>query len=453
MIDPIFFACLLLPLVAIGARKAQKIQKEETYLFADRSTSFLSLSSTLVMTEFNPSTLISFASLGYLAGMRALLLPLVFLIGLLFYGITVAKKYKQSDAASVCFLFREKYGKNFSRISCIFLLLAMIGFSATYVKSLSLIFSPLVPQVSHWIISALVVGLTLWMTLRGGLVSIIRTDLGSFLLTFILIPALFFFTSSSSSQLEPKHFANTEQILNTPFILSLIVLTMFTYILAPWYGQKIFSAKSEKVAFTSVLFSAFCVFLLYGLIVIAAAFLKTTLDLAHPEKALPSLIQRSPLGWKGALYAFLFLAGATTLSGVWNAMTSLFIAEFCTRSDEQDFHRSYWTTLTFSMVSFLLAHIFVDSVFDKLILANIPVLALSFSLLAGFYWKGSRTTGAYLSALTGFFWGIFCYGYWGEDRIYIWYWVMGGIPLIFITGILGSLWETGKVTLVNVDES
>ncbi len=58
------------------------------------------------------------------------------------------------------------------------------------------------------------------------------------------------------------------------FVTTLIVLTCFTYIAAPWYGQKIFAARDDRTAFRAVAWSAGLVFLLYGVVVLAAALLR-----------------------------------------------------------------------------------------------------------------------------------------------------------------------------------
>lgn len=66
------------------------------------------------MTELNTSTLIGFSSLGYVYGFSAISLGLVFLLGLFFYAITVAKKWKEFDAISVTQFFQYRYNKIFS---------------------------------------------------------------------------------------------------------------------------------------------------------------------------------------------------------------------------------------------------------------------------------------------------------------------------------------------------
>ena len=154
MIDLFTFISVIGLLLLIGLFKNKKVKSQSNYLFAQRKCTIWQLTCTLVMTEMNTSTLLSFAGLGYLAGARALSLPLVFLIGLLFYALTVAKKWKQMDGYSVVELFRSRYGNTLAKLASFSLILSMAGFTATYVKSLSLLFSPLFPNFSPWMITA-----------------------------------------------------------------------------------------------------------------------------------------------------------------------------------------------------------------------------------------------------------------------------------------------------------
>jgi len=70
------------------------------------------------------------------------------------------------------------------------LLLVMTGFCATYVKSLSLIVQPLAPTVPSWILGALFAALVSGVVIPGGLLSVVRSDVVSFVTT-LLLPPLF----------------------------------------------------------------------------------------------------------------------------------------------------------------------------------------------------------------------------------------------------------------------
>lgn len=435
-----FFA-VIASLILTGLVKNWKVQSEESYLFAERRCGLFGLTSTLVMTELNPSTLLAFSGLGYLVGLKALFLPFIFLIGLLFYALTVAKKYHSQNISSITTLFKERYGSFVAKIASFSLLFAMMGFTATYVKSITLIFSPLFPSMNLWILSGTLTFFILLITLRGGLVAIIRTDVFSFLLVLSLFPLFLIFTKGHAVEPLPS----LPHLLPNRFIISLVVLTMFTYILAPWYGQKIFSAKNEKTAFTATLLAALFVFLLYGIATLSTTYLRASGTLlSSPDLAIPTIInQYFPFGLRGMAYATLFMITSTTLAGVWSAMSSMMITDFLKPSSS--YKQGLAITFLLAFSSYLLGNGLVDKILNKLVLANIPVAALSFALLAGLYWKKVTPLGALLSILTGLAWGLFTYLHFGDEGLYTWYWALYGIPLIFLTGTLGSLIPNKKV--------
>lgn len=438
LLDYIAFFTFVFSLVGLGFF-SKKALSEASFLVADRSASLFALTATLVMTEFNSATLISFTSVGYGVGFWALTLPCVFLIGLLFYAATVAKKWKEFDGLSVAGFFTQKYGSDLGKLASGSLILAMLGFSATYIKSLYLLFVPLFPIDNQWLITSFLVSLVLLMTLRGGLFSVITTDIVSFIALITLFPLIAYFSwLAPVTQEVVISLPEAMQALPPHFLISLVALTMFTYILAPWYGQKIFAAKSKKVAYQSVIIAAILVCLLYGMAVFSTSMLKYQGVVSSADGAFSALLQLNlPQGVRGLSYGLLFAITATTMTGVWSAMTAMVIADFL--GEGGDSRRGRLITIGFALLCTFLANTMVDRVFDKLILANIPILALSFALLAGFYWKGVTRLGAYLSIAVGFLWGVAAYLYWGEAGGYTWYWTIYGIPLSFVSGALGSM--------------
>lgn len=90
----------------VGRRAAASA---DAYLVADRSVGLWALVATLVMAEFNTSTLLAFSATGYSAGPMAIALPLVFLVGLMFYTVTVARHWKRFNRLSVAEYFSERY--------------------------------------------------------------------------------------------------------------------------------------------------------------------------------------------------------------------------------------------------------------------------------------------------------------------------------------------------------
>ncbi len=437
---------LVVGLMLVVARRAAS--RPEEYLVANRSLGLLPLAATLVMTEFNTSTLLAFSATGYQAGPMAVALPLVFLIGLGFYTVTVARAWKRFDRLSVAELFAARYSPALGRLVSVLLIAAMIGFSATYLTSLTLLLVPWTGPADPWLVSAGIAIVTLLVVLRGGLAAVVRTDIVGFLLTIGLVGALYL---QSRTGVEVAPFPALQRTVDPVaqwahpalpfrFVVTLIVLTCFTYIAAPWYGQKIFAARNERVAVAAVAIAAVLVFLLYGLTVLAAAGFRTRGGtLTDPQLVVPAMITAwLPDGARGVGIGVLIVASLTTLSGVWSAMTAMVSADFgWVSAGSLPVQRA--VTVGFALICWLGANLLGHDILDRLILANIPVAALAFALLAGFHWKGATTAGAWASIVAGVGWGVGCYLLVGEAGGYTWPWAMYGIPLVFVTGIAGSL--------------
>ncbi len=443
---------LLAALLAAGAWRSRC---PEDYLLAGRKVGFLPLVATLVMTEFNTSTLLAFSAFGYRVGPMAIGLPLVFLVGLAWYTATVARAWKRFNRLSVAEFFSRRYGPGLGRLASALLIAAMLGFSATYVKSLALIFAPWAQRLGlePWGTSLALTMLVLAMTISGGLVSVVRTDLLSFLVTLVILPGLLvvalrrhggFSALGAAFPADQLRFDPIAQwdhpSLPFWFVSSLVVLTCFTYICSPWYGQKIFAARSERVAFLGVAATSVLVFLLYASVLAAAAFFRLEQPgLADDQTVVPRMIDAwLPAPARGIAYGVLFMAAMTTLAGVWSAMVAMLVADFAP-GRLAGLRAQRLVTVALAALAWLGANLLGDDILNRLILANIPIAALSFALLAGFHWQRASRAGAWASVALGVSWGIGCYALVGESGGYTWYWAMYGIPLIFGSGLAVSL--------------
>ncbi|MFT6834837.1 MAG: SSS family solute:Na+ symporter [Francisellaceae bacterium] len=440
IINWISFAILIFIVAFITFKTQKKTKNAQSYFVSNKKTTLFALVATLVMTELNTSTLVGFASLGYHYGFSAVSLALVFLIGLLFYAISVAKKWKSFDGISITTYFEKRYNKSIGYVSAIILLLAMIGFSANYIKSLTLIFAPLFPGLNEWTLSGLFCLIMSLITLRGGLKSIIQIDIISFLITLVIFPLIFYISYSTYHTPSFAPIVKVGSQFPLSMLIALIIITMFTYILAPWYGQKIFSANSPKTAFRAVAIAAVIISAFYALAILAASFLLDQPKIhIQAQEAIPYLIHNHfPIVIQGIAYAVLFFIASTTLVGLWNTIASVFIAHHHTVLKKTSLKTSMITTGIIAIFSYVLANVFIDQIFQKMVLMNIPIAALAFSLLGGFYWKRVSSIACALSTLVGFGGGSWCYLYFGEPS-YMWYWAVFVIPASFIVGVIATL--------------
>lgn len=453
--DILGFTLLFLVLVGAGAKRHAS---PADFVVASRDLTLFPLVATLVMTEFNTSTLLAFAAAGYAAGPMAVALPAVFLVGLTFYTVTVARSWKRFDRLSVAELFTQRYSRALGRTASVLLLVAMVGFSATYVKSMTLLFQPFAPTWPAPALAALLSAVVLGAMLPGGLRSVVRADVAGFLAAMLLFPLLLALgwaraggraglaAAFPADQLVLAPLAQWDHpALPMRFVVTLVVLTCFTYISAPWYGQKIFAARDTRTAFAAVGWSAVLVFALYATVVLGAAALRVDLPaLPDAQLAVPEMLRRwLPVGLRGAGFAVLFGAAFTTLAGVWSAMGTMAAADLLGER-ALGLRAQRLIVTAFAGLSWLGGSFLVDDILDRLILANIPVAALAFALLAGFHWRRATVAGAWASIAVGSLWGVGCFVVVGEAGGYTWPWAMYGIPLIFATGVGVSLVTSGR---------
>ncbi|API86368.1 sodium:solute symporter family protein [Francisella uliginis] len=407
------------------------------YYTAGKKVGFFALTATLVMTELNTSTLIGFSSLGYNYGFSAISLGLVFLFGLFFYAITVAKKWKNFDAISVTEYFGYRYNKAFGIFVAICLWVAMLGFGANFIHSITVCLEVIFPGYSKALITFIACLVMFIATINSGLKSIIQIDKISFILCLVLFIFLGFYFYKYGQQgivINAKSHAS----LPVSFSLSLVVLTCFTYILSPWYGQKIFSAKSSKVAFYSMFVTAILVSLFYVIAIFITASFSKQLDLANPDLALASIIARKlPLAIQIYFYIVIFLIATTTIAALWNTMASVIFAH---SSQTKTTNSNRILVLFIAILSYLIATFFIDHILDKMLLFNIPIAALSFSLIYGFYGKSKNFIGAVLSTIIGIVIAVMLY-FTFDQATFIFYWAFVCIPIVFIVGFIPVIFE------------
>ncbi|WP_150465876.1 sodium:solute symporter family transporter [Francisella sp. SYW-2] len=409
------------------------MNNSENYYTAGKSLGLFALTATLVMTELNISTLIGFSSLGYLYGFSALSLGIVFLVGLLFYSFSVAKKWKNFDAISVSEFFSQRYNPVFGLVVALCLLTAMAGFGANFIYSTTIYLQEIFPSYNHWSISGVACSLMLLFTIRDGLLMIVKIDKLSFLLSIVLFIYLGY--SAYNADASALGYINNAQIPTLPvsFSISLAILTAFTYILSPWYGQKIFAAKSKKVAFYAVLITSFIVSLIYLIAVYTTAKYAGVISSTNPDKAFVYIVRN--LFSKPMLvifYLMMFMIALTTIAALWNTMASMCSVHF---QDNKSEHKNIITVMIIAILNYILANTLIDQVLDKMLLFNIPIAALAFSLLYGFYGSKTNLLGAILSTVIGVISALCCYLIFNQDD-FVFYWASVCIPLSFIIGYL-----------------
>ncbi|MFT6142205.1 MAG: SSS family solute:Na+ symporter [Myxococcota bacterium] len=444
-LDSVIFVVVLVGLVGVGLRAARRVKTSSDWLVAGRNMGFWTLLGTLVMTELNTATMLAFSGAAYAVGPRALTLPLVFLVGLMVYALTVARRYKRLNATSVAELYGARFGPGLQRLASVCFLVAMLGFVATYVRSAEVVFAPVLSgwvgmPLSPWVTSAVLVALVLVVTLGGGLMAVAASDLAAFALTVVGLPVFAWVAWSSAGGTEAltqlvAQLPPGEDVMPTRFIIALMLLTTATYVASPWYGQRMFAAKDERTAFSAVALSAILVTGLYVAASVVAICVRMALPpLPNAESALPqALIAWAPSGLRGLGFAVLLGIVITTMSSMWNTWVAMAVTDFIPVTGLK---ASRLVTIALALVSWFIANLMPDGILGNMILANIPIAALLFGLMGGLYWRGASKAGAWAATITGVVGAVTC---WWTLPVYEWWWAVVAVPVSVGAGVVVSL--------------
>lgn len=436
MINLISLILFLLSIVFI--LRAQKAKNQLEYVTAGKKTNVFFLISTLVMTEINPMALIVMASLGYQAGYKALWMAVIAFFSLFFATLTTCKKWKDFDASCVSTLFDRYLGYKVGNIVRIILLLSLLILTATYLKGAMVFSKTIYPDLPPSIFIIMILVFCVFSVIKKGLGGIIRMDvIGFILMTILTLSCLIscayrsFYDQGLSITIELPL-----TVLPTNYLIALFFLQLIMYSIAPWWGQKIFSAKDTSTAYKASIYSSLLLFLFYSAIVLCGIFLKGYgVHLSDPETAFPMIIYTFISPKFVVFYVILFFyVATTTICGVWSAILGMVSLGFLKKSDDSSPTINYFIWLILGAISCYMALNNIDSVLHAAVLAVMQIASIYFSVIAIFYFKKISTWGALVSIFISIFMGYSFLYYLGEEGNYIWYWVIFGLPSMFISG-------------------
>ena len=338
------FAALLIGLSYFSARRTRQYSD---YNLAGRRLGLPRLIGTLGAAEFNTATLIGGASVAYLLWGRR---PVVHLVDLhrgvqrlrLHRGQALQTAGDLDDPSSSNAASSDATQNPRAVASFVTLTFTWIA-PSTYLAGLAVITSVLLgvdPVVTIVVITVF----CLVLAMAGGFMTAVSFDVVAYTMILILIPVLFVvgyvnaggFTALSDVY-EPRYlsFEPIWDLEDYGFaaILTWCFQNIMLYIAAPWYGQRVFSARTEKIAYRGMLANTVLITALYSLVAVTTMFSRVLMpDLEQPEEALPQLINDYlPAVMQGLMLVMLLLVGISTMVAIWNSAVSIVVNDFIKR--------------------------------------------------------------------------------------------------------------------------
>lgn len=394
------------------------------YNLAGRRLGFSRLVSTLGAAEFNTATLIGGTSVAYLYGVVGLYytsLQQAVVFGT--YALTVARPYRRLQITTVAEFFERRFSDRFMEPTRALASLVTLTFTwiapATYLAGMAVVTSVLLGVDTLPTIIA-ITGFSLAIGISAGFMTSVSFDVLAYVMILIFIPTIFligwkqsggFSELSTVFEAEYLSFAPNWDVEDYGFaaVLTWCFQNVMLYIAAPWYGQRVFSARNEKIAYRAMLGNTVLITTLYALVVMATWFSRVLMpDLKSPEEALPRLVESyAPPLVQGLLLVTLLLVGMSTIIAIWNSAVSIVINDFVRRyfaqrrSDEFYIWASRTVFVVLAISTAACAITFIGSILLVLTYVSVFTALLAFPILAGLYWRRFTALAALSSLVVG----------------------------------------------------
>ncbi|WP_070197028.1 sodium:solute symporter family protein [Streptomyces oceani] len=411
-------------LIYLAYRSYRRVNSYQDFNLAGRKTGFAALVATLGAAEFNTATLIGGASVAYLYGTVGLwYTSFIFVFVFSIYAWTVAKPYRRLEISTIAEFFERRFHGRLAETTRALASLVTLTFTwiapATYLAGLSVVASVLL-GVDPLTTVIVITSVCLVLALAGGFMTAISFDVVAYVMILVFVPVLFFvgyFNSGGFGELsgvfDPRYlsFEPIWDLEDYGFaaILTWCFQNIMLYVAAPWYGQRIFSARNERVAYRAMLVNTALIVVLYGLVALTTMFSRVLMpDLDKPEEALPRLVlEYTPPIIQGLLLVTLLLVGISTMVAIWNSAVSIVVNDlikrylFRERSDRFYVLSSRLVFLALGVSTLVFALSFVGNILLVLTYVSVFTALLAFPILAGLYWKRFTTLAALSSLSAG----------------------------------------------------
>lgn len=186
-------------------------------------------------------------------------------------------------------------------------------------------------------------------------------------------------------------------------VLAWCFQNILAHIAAPWYGQRMFSARSDRIAYRAMLINTVAITGLYGLVAVTTMLTRVLLpDLTSPEEALPRLVlEYTPPILQGLILVTLLLVGKSTMIAIWNSAVSIGTNDIARRYLARDRPDMFYVRLgrvlfvAIGATTLVLSLTIVGSILLVLTYVSVYLALLAFPILAGLYWKRFTTPAAH----------------------------------------------------------
>jgi solute:Na+ symporter, SSS family len=404
----------LLGVTALGLRFRRQQRDVRDYFLGGKTAPWWALALSIVATETSTLTIIGTPAIAYAGNLTFLQLVFGYIVGRALISVILLPGYFRGEYLTAYALIEKRFGSRMRSIAAVTFLVTRTLAEGVRISAIALVVSVAL-GTSERLAVVIVMALTVFYTLEGGMKAVIWTDVAQFLLyltgslatLFLLLhripggwPEVRQIAAAAGNKLQFLDFSANVATKYTFWsgVIGGAFLTMASHGTDQTIVQRLLAARNEgdsrRALMTSgiiVLFQ-FTVFLLIG--VLLYAFVQHTPLLAAGEptdRILPLfLVREMPTGLAGVLLAAILAVAMANASGSLNSLAASSVMDFAAlrghTSDAQRFMKlSRRMTLVWGMVLILLGLMKWGPVLE----AGLTIASFTFGSLLGLFLLGT----------------------------------------------------------------
>lgn len=314
-------------LVAIGLRFSRRMKSLEDFFLASRSLPAWLVFLSLTASWFGATSILVTTDDAYRRGLGAVwLVGIPAIVTVLIFGVFLAGPIRRLDVITLPEMVEKRYGKTVRHLAALLIFWYMAVLASSQMVALGQFLGPFLGIPYIWSL-AVGTGVVLIYLLRGGLFSVVATDVFQCLLLTVGVSALVTYLGRQSvtagvSGTGPVQAAGRlNPFLNVGTDLLIALSFVLAWTISPIAWQRVQAARTVKKARQGFLAAAAAFVVLYGLVVLIGILAKPVLDSRELRYPLISELILSEVGrWLGAiLFVAVVAAILSTLDTAINA--------------------------------------------------------------------------------------------------------------------------------------
>jgi solute:Na+ symporter, SSS family len=455
----------LLAITALGLRFRKKQHNIRDYFLGGQSAPWWALALSIVATETSTLTIIGTPALAYAGNLTFLQLVFGYLIGRWLITILLLPGYFRGEFLTAYAVIEKRFGPRMRSVAAVTFLVTRTLAEGVRISAIALVVSVVLGTSEHLAVF-LVIALTIFYTLEGGMKAVIWTDVAQFLLYLAgsLVTLAFLIHRipggwSEVTQVAALH-GNKLQILDFSWNLATkytvwsgliggAFLTMASHGTDQTIVQRLLAARNQRDSRRALLASGFMVlfqftvFLLVGLCLFVFAQRSPLLGAGErTDRILPIfLVREMPTGLAGFLLASILAVAMSNASGSLNSLAASSVMDFSTlrgRAADPATFLKICRRVTFFWGALLILFGLVK--WGPVLEAGLSIASLPFGSLLGLFFlatfdKRANAAGSFVGMVAGLATVLFV---WQSTSIAFTWYVLIGSAVTFLLGATAS---------------